>query len=325
MPTSNATAFWIDAPGRAGLRSEPLAPLRAGEVTVRTLYSGISRGTECLVWRGEVPVSEYERMRAPFQQGEFPGPVKYGYSSVGIVEEGDEALRGRAVFCLYPHQDVYRVPVQAVHPLPDEVPPARAVLAANLETAINGLWDARPRIGDRVTVIGAGVVGLLTAMLADGIAGCSVELVDTDRSRDAIADAVGLRCIAPGAARRDADLVIHASGSPAGLATAIDLAGFEATVLELSWYGNRDIAVPLGAAFHSRRLVLRSSQVGTLPAGQRARWTHSRRLALALSLLRDPRFDRLIGGDHPFAALPALIERLARAPAGALCERIDYP
>ena len=325
MSSRDATAFWIEGPGRAALHTGPLSPPAAGEVTVRALYSGISRGTECLVWRGEVPASEYQRMRAPFQLGDFPGPVKYGYSNVGIVEEGDAALRGHTVFCLYPHQDVYRVPAQAVHPLPAGLPPARAVLAANLETAINGLWDAAPRLGDRVAVVGAGVVGMLVAALVAGLHGCTIELVDVDRSRDPVARRLGVDCVAPEAARPDADVVIHASGSPAGLVTALSLAGFEATVVEMSWYGSRTVAAPLGEAFHSRRLMLKSSQVATIAPAQRARWTATRRLALALALLREERFDALFTGEHDFATLPSLFARLATAPAGVLCERIRYP
>lgn len=148
--TTPAQACWTVAPGHADIRDESLPPLGSEEVRVRTLHTGVSRGTEGLVFRGEVPASEAQRMRAPFQVGEFPGPVKYGYVNVGVVEAGPDALLGRTVFCLYPHQTVYQVPAQAVIPLPHGVPPARAVLAANLETAINALWDAAPRLGKSV-------------------------------------------------------------------------------------------------------------------------------------------------------------------------------
>ena len=179
MTASSAQACWLVEPGRAELRTETLPEPTADQVRVRTLHSGISRGTETLVFRGEVPASEFERMRAPFQAGDFPGPVKYGYSSVGIVEAGPAALLGRAVFCLFPHQTRYVVPADAVHVLPDGVPPARAVLAANLETAVNALWDAAPRVGDRIAVVGGGVVGLLVAWLAGRMPGCAVQVVDT--------------------------------------------------------------------------------------------------------------------------------------------------
>jgi threonine dehydrogenase-like Zn-dependent dehydrogenase len=295
------------------------------EVRVRTLHSGISRGTEMLVFRGEVPSSEFDRMRAPFQEGDFPGPVKYGYASVGVVEEGPDTLVGRPVFCLHPHQTQYVVPTDAVHPLPEGVPPARAVLTANMETAINALWDASPRIGDRIAVVGGGVVGLLVAWLAGRVPGCEVELVDLRPSRQVVAQALGVAFAEPRNATPEADLVVHASGSAEGLVTALKLAAFEATVIEMSWYGRREVALPLGEAFHARRLSLRSSQVGHVATAQRARWSHRRRLGLALSLLRDPVLDLLITDNAPFDELPDVMARLSAGSPDTLCQRIDYP
>jgi len=329
-PGSDATlaalACWLVAPGHAELREEPVPPGGPDVVLVRTLHSGISRGTESRVFRGEVPVSEYARMRAPFQAGSFPAPVKYGYSNVGLVEQGPPEMLGKPVFCLFPHQSLYRVPVQAVHLLPEDVPPARAVLAANMETAVNALWDAGPRIGDRIAVVGGGVLGLLVAYLASRIAGCTVQLVDTQAARQEVANALGAQFALPGAACCDADLVIHASGHSAGLATALRLAGMEATVLELSWYGDRPVTLALGEAFHTRRLVLRSSQVGQVANAQRGRWDHRRRLALALGLLADSRLDILVNASTPFAQLPSALARLASTgPDATLCCRVDYP
>ncbi len=320
----NSSAFWIAEPGRGEIRPEPVRPPAAGEVQVRALYSGISRGTESLVFAGRVPATEYERMRAPFQAGAFPAPLKYGYASVGIVEAGPPELRHRAVFVLHPHQTRYVVPVEWAHPLPDAVPPGRAVLAANLETAINGLWDAQPQVGDRVAVIGAGTVGCLVAWLAARIPGCSVELIDINPRRAAIANALGVVFAGPSSATADADVVIHASGSPDGLNLALRLAGFEATVVELSWYGDQPVAVPLGEAFHVRRLTLKSSQVGTIADSQRARWTTRRRMQLALALLADPALDALITGESDFAALPEVMASLAAEPGDTLCHRIRY-
>ncbi|VTU39340.1 Putative L-galactonate oxidoreductase [Variovorax sp. PBS-H4] len=317
-------ACWVEAPGRAGLRQATLATPGPGDVLVRALHSGISRGTELLVFRGEVPESEHERMRAPFQEGSFPAPLKYGYASVGVVEQGPQALLGRTVFCLYPHQTRYVVPAEAVHPLPEGLPPARAVLAANMETAVNALWDAAPRVGDRISVVGAGVVGLLAAWLAGRMPGCEVEVVDTNPERRAVAERLGVDFASPQHARPDADLVIHASGNAEGLATALRLAAFEATVLEMSWYGRQAVTLPLGEAFHSRRLTLRSSQVGHVSLPQRARWSHGRRLALALALLRDPALDALLTDAAPFEELPAVLQRLAAGAPQTLCHRIDY-
>jgi threonine dehydrogenase-like Zn-dependent dehydrogenase len=324
MAGDAARAFWVAEPGRGEIRAETLRAPQAGEVLVRTLYSGISRGTEALVFAGAVPRSEFARMRAPFQSGEFPAPVKYGYCNVGIVEHGPAELAGRNVFCLYPHQTRYVVAAAAVHALPDGLPPARAVLAANLETAVNGLWDAAPRIGDRVAVVGAGTVGCLVAWLAARSSCGDIQLVDVDERKRDIAQRLGVEFALPEDAAREADVVVHASGSAAGLATALELAAFEATVLEMSWYGDRRPAIPLGEAFHSRRLTLKSSQVGAIAAAQRARWSTRRRMQLVLRLLRDPALDVLISAESGFDDLPEVLPRLASASAYTLCHRIKY-
>jgi NADPH:quinone reductase-like Zn-dependent oxidoreductase len=320
-----AQAFWVRSPGSAGIQPEALAPLTPGEVQVRTLFSGISRGTESLVFSGSVPQSQYEAMRAPFQSGDFPGPVKYGYISVGVIEEGPADRIGEQVFCLFPHQDRYRVPASAALPLPADLPPARAVLAANMETAINALWDAAPMVGDRIVIIGAGVLGFLTAWLCRQIPGAGITLVDVNPARRDIADAWGLAFALQADAESGADLVIHASGNPAGLEQALNAAGPEGTIVELSWYGDRRVTLPLGEAFHSRRLMLKSSQVGRVPPHRSARWSFRRRLMLALDLLRDERLDRLITGESPFDELPAVMEKLATHPGDSLCHRIRYP
>jgi len=319
-----ARAFWVAAPGQGEIRSETLPARSEGDVVVRALYSGISRGTEALVFGGRVPPSEWGRMRAPFQAGEFPAPVKYGYASVGRVEQGPRALTGRTVFVLHPHQTRFIVPADAVHVLPDGIPPARAVLAANLETALNGVWDARPHVGDRISVIGGGTVGCLAAWLASRIPGCEVELVDINPRRAAIASALGVPFATPATAARDADLVIHASGAPAGLELALEVAGVEATIVELSWFGDQAVPLPLGGAFHARRLTIASSQVGRVAAAQRARWDTPRRMQLALRLLADPALDVLISGESAFETLPAVMAQLAESPGDALCHRIRY-
>ena len=324
MAGEDARSFWIAEPNRGEIRAETLPRAAADEAVVRTLYSGISRGTETLVFAGAVPPSEHERMRAPFQAGAFPAPVKYGYSSVGIVESGPATLVGRHVFCLYPHQTRYVVPAAALHELPAGVPPARAVLAANLETAINGLWDASPRAGDRIAVVGAGTVGCLVAWLAARTPGAEVQLIDVDLRKRAVAAELGVAFALAADAASDADLVVHTSGTEAGLGLALGLAGFEATVLELSWYGARRPAVALGEAFHSRRLTLKSSQVGTVAAPQRARWTGARRMRLALRLLVDAKLDALISGESAFDELPRVLARLAGPSEYTLCHRIRY-
>jgi threonine dehydrogenase-like Zn-dependent dehydrogenase len=305
-----------------------LGPRGADEVLVRALYSGISRGTEALVYRGEVPASQARAMRAPFQEGDFPGPVKYGYSNVGEVLEAPDGmmadLGGKQVFCLFPHQDLYTAPASAVTPLPPDLPGGRAVLAANMETAVNAVWDAAPMAGDTIVVIGGGVVGLLVAFLCARTPGARVTVVDPDRSRAPVAEGLGFAFAERAPAGAEADLVVHASGRPEGLAAALEIAGVEATIVELSWYGTRAVPLLLGEAFHSRRLTLRSSQVGRIPPARAPRWTHHRRMALALELLRDPRLDLLVTGESRFDELPAVMDRLARDAAGVLCHRIRY-
>lgn len=325
MTATPTQAFWIVGPGAGEIRDESLPAPGPGEVLVRTLFTAISRGTEGLVFQGEVPASEFERMRAPFQVGDFGFPLKYGYSNVGIVEAGEPAWLGRRVFCLHPHQHRYVVPAAAVMALPDDVPSGRAVLAANMETALNAVWDGNPGPGDRIAVVGAGVVGSLVAWLCAGIPGTLVELIDIDPARAGLARTLGCSFSRPERASGDCDLVFHASGQAAGLRTALHLAGQEASVIELSWYGTRAVELPLGEVFHARRLTLRSSQVGNLPPARLPRWNHRRRLELALSLLADGRLDSLISGESVFDELPQTLARLAADPAGALCHRIRFP
>lgn len=322
--SDRARAFWTVAPGRGELREETLAAPGPDDVVVETLYSGISRGTESTVFHGRVPSEEYQRMRAPFQAGEFPGPVKYGYASVGRVVHGPTTLHGRTVFALYPHQTHYVVPARAVHVVPSAVPAGRAVLAANMETALNAVWDAAVAPGDRVTVVGGGTVGCLVAWLAGRIAACEVELVDVVEGRAATAVALGVAFATPSRAATNRDVVLHASGSSAGLDTALAVAGFESTVVELSWYGDRDVHAALGKAFHVQRLTLKSSQVGHLPADRRGRWTHTRRLATALALLADSALDVLISGESHFDDLPALMPQVTADEGGTLCHRVRY-
>ena len=322
--TRDTRAFWLRSPGEGELRPVTLPEVGPDDVFVRTCYSGISRGTETLVFQGGVPASQYAAMRAPFQEGDFPGPVKYGYLNVGVVERGPDALVGRTVFCLYPHQSEYVVPASAVTPVPDEVPPSRAVLAGTVETAVNALWDAAPLVGDRVTVIGAGMVGCCFAALLGRFPGVRVQLVDVDPGRAWVAEALGVGFALPGDAAEGRDLVIHASATAAGLQRSLDLLAPEGTVIELSWYGDRPVNLSLGGSFHAGRLSIRSSQVGTVSPARRASRTFADRLALALDLLRDPAFDALITGESRFEELPDVLGRLAAGTLPALCHLITY-
>jgi NADPH:quinone reductase-like Zn-dependent oxidoreductase len=319
-----ARAFWLRSPGTGEIRPAALPGPGAGEVLVRALYSGVSRGTETLVFGGGVPASQYAAMRAPFQEGEFPAPVKYGYLSVGIVEEGPPALRGRTVFCLYPHQTRYVVPATAVTPVPDAVPAGRAVLAGTMETAVNALWDAAPLVGDRIAVVGGGMVGCCVAGLLARFPGVRAQLVDTDPARRSVAAALGVGFSDPERAAGECDLVVHASATEEGLTRSLELLAPEGMIIELSWYGDRRVSVPLGEHFHSRRLVVRGSQVGSISPARRARRGFADRLALALELLADPAYDVLITGESQFEELPQVMPLLASGELPALCHRIVY-
>jgi NADPH:quinone reductase-like Zn-dependent oxidoreductase len=320
----DAHAFWLRAPGCGEIRPVTLPQPGRDEVMVRTVWSAISRGTETLVFRGDVPPGQYAAMRAPYQEGDFPGPVKYGYLNVGVVEQGPPELRGRTVFCLYPHQTAYVVPAGAVTVVPEGVPPARAVLAGTVETAVNALWDARPLLGDRVTVVGAGMVGCCVARLLSRFPALQVALVDVDAGRADVAAALGVDFALPADAADGRDLVVHASATSAGLQRSLELLAPEGTVIELSWYGDREVRLSLGGAFHAGRLRIRASQVSTLSPARRGRRTTADRLALALDLLRDPGFDALLSGQSSFNELPDVMARLVAGSLSALCHTITY-
>lgn len=325
MPESTtARQFWVQRPGEGRIVTATLPAKRDDQVLIRALYSGISLGTETLVFRGEVPPSQSEAMRAPFQEGNFPAPVKYGYASVGEVIDGPDSLEGVAVFCLYPHQDYYCVQEADITPLPEGLPPSRAVLAANMETAVNAVWDSRPTVGDEVVVIGAGVVGLFSAWLCQQVPGTHVTVVDINPAKETVTEALGLTFVTELPSDTQADVVLHASGQPEGLVSALTVAGLEATVVDLSWYGDRPVKLPLGEDFHSRRLTLRSSQVGHLHPERGPRWTRARRMSLALHLLLDSKLDALINSESPFEQLPSILATLSRDQTDTLCHRIVY-
>lgn len=324
---SMATSLWHVAPGRCELREERLRVPGEDEVQIRTFASGISRGTERLVHRGRVPESQHAAMRCPHQEGEFSFPLKYGYAAVGEVEQGPAEWVGRRVFVLHPHQTRFVTPIAMCARIPEAIPDRRAVLAANMETAVNVMWDAAPRLGERAMVIGAGVVGLLCAYLLARIPGVTVSVVDRDPARAALAKSFGAEFFAPDAAPGGQELIVHASASEAGLRLALDRAGFEGRILEASWFGDAEPVLPLGAGFHQKRLQLVSTQVGSVSPAMRGRRAYADRMALALSLLDDPRLDALVGPAVPFAELASSMTSLLDPPPGApqpLCPIILY-
>ena len=322
--TIKARALWYVALGEVELRDETIAPPGPDEVLVATSFSGVSRGTERLVMAGKVGEAEWERMRAPMQAGVFPYPVKYGYCATGIVEAGEKSLIGKSVFVLHPHQDRFVAPVAMVTLLPDGLSLRRATLAANMETALNALWDSGAGPADRIVVIGGGIVGLLVGYLAARLPGSDVTLVDLAAERATLAVSLGMSFAVPADCPADADVVFHTSASAPGLATAIGAAGFEATIVELSWYGDGAVSAPLGGAFHSRRLKLISSQVGHVSAGRRARWDYHRRLEAALSLLQDARLDALITQEIAFEDASADLPGLLAPGAPGLAPVVRY-
>jgi threonine dehydrogenase-like Zn-dependent dehydrogenase len=318
-----ARALWYVKPGVAELRQAPLPPPSPGEVTVEATYSAISRGTERLVFTGAVAESEWERMRAPMQEGAFPFPVKYGYCAVGKVVAGPKALLGETVFALHPHQDVFNVAADRVVAVPKGVPAKRATLAANLETALNAIWDSGASAGDRIVIVGAGIVGLCVAAVATRLPGADVSVIDVAAQRRPIVEALGAK-FATALERDDADVVVHTSASAAGLDTAIRCAGFEATIVELSWYGDKQVTVGLGGAFHARRLRLISSQVGQVSPSRRSRWTYRRRLEAALRLADFSALDRLVVDEIAFADAPKALARIFAPDATSLAPVLKY-
>ncbi|MTI00008.1 zinc-binding alcohol dehydrogenase [Roseibium sp. RKSG952] len=325
MLSITAKALWYTGVRQAEIRNEAIARPDCGEkALVRTRASAISRGTERLVFNGKVPAGEWARMKAPFQGGDFPFPVKYGYANVGVVDAGPEPLVGVRVFCLYPHQSAFVVSSDSLVPIPDGVSDDRAVLAANMETALNALWDGNPSPGDHICVVGGGLVGLLTAYLCCQIPGTRVTLVDVNPARRGIADRLGAQFALPGDVPGNQDLVFHASATADGLATALQVAGNDTGIVELSWYGDASVPVQLGAEFHSRRLRLISSQVGTIRPDRQSRWTFRRRIETAMSLLNAKSLDCLITHHIDFTELPARLSGLFDPAADVIAAVVNY-
>ena len=319
-------ALWYVGPGQAELREETVAAPQSGEAQVRSLFGAISRGTERLVHAGRVPASEYGRMRAPLMSGAFPFPVKYGYATVGRVEAGPAELRGRVVFSLHPHQSLFTLPADAVFPLPEGVTPSVPCSPPIWKPRSMRSGTARPARPIASPSWAAGWLACWWHICAPGCRRAQVTVVDVAPTRAELAHAIGARFAAPDEAPADCDLVFHASGTAAGLATALRLAGEEATIVELSWYGSGDIAVPFGEAFHSRRLRLISSQVGKVAPSHRARWTHGRRLAAALALLDAPVLDVLLRArGRRSKTCRRSCRRSSRPSPAAVCPLIRYP
>jgi len=297
--SNDARALWFTTPGKAVLRSDKIGPPVGDEIcTVRSLYSAVSEGSERLVLAGKVPPDLHQSMRVPYMAGDFSFPIKYGYSLVGVVDRGAAHLVGAVVHLMHPHQDICCVDSADVFPVPEGIPPRRAVLASNLETAVTAIWDARPALGERVLVVGFGCIGALIAQVLRGMPGIDLHIVERDEARSHLARNLGY-ATAASAGEEQFDLAFHASGSAAGLQVAIDCVGMEGRIVEVSWYGTAETPLRLGGTFHSQRKIIIASQVSHLPSFQTPRWDRIRRKQLVFSLLRDPAFDRLL--DEPIS------------------------
>lgn len=323
-PNVQCQALWYVEESRAELRPSNVPEPKAGEVLVKAHFSGISRGTERLVFNGRIPRSEHTRMRCPYQEGAFPFPVKYGYALAGEIVDGPAEALGQRVFTLHPHQELACFARSHLHEIPEDVPLRRAVLAANTETAVNVLWDASPSPGERILVVGGGVLGLLVAGLAAQTGENEVAVVDIKPARVDVARALGLAFADPESAPRNQDVVIHTSATEAGLRTALQCAAPEGRIIEASWYGDREVSLPLGEAFHSQRLRLISSQVGAIPLSHREEWTPKQRMRKALNHLRDETLDVLITEEIEFSNVPAALPQVLAHDSPGLMTAIRY-
>jgi 2-desacetyl-2-hydroxyethyl bacteriochlorophyllide A dehydrogenase len=331
---SVAAAVWFPRARVVELRTETLPEPGPDEVRVRAVLSAISQGTEMLVYRGEVDAGL--ALDLPTLAGGYGFPLKYGYASVGRAVAVGRDVRavseGDLVFALHPHQDEYVLSESLVRHLPDRTTPEQGVFVANLETAINVVLDAKPRLGEVVAVFGQGVVGLLITQLLRR-SGARVVAVEPSALRRSFAERCGaelaitpqdgtvLRRLTRG---RGADLAIDASGSPSALQEAIDSVALEGTVVVCSWYGEKPVPLDLGGLFHRRRVRLVSSQVGRIDPSLAPRWDRERRLELATSLLGELVLADLITHRIPFARAADAYALLDGGDAETVQVVLDY-
>lgn len=312
----------------ASLKSCPLPPFNSQSVRIKTLYSGISRGTESLVFNGLIPESEWQTMRCPHQSGAFSFPISYGYSVVGkVIETGPEITKmfpGDIVFVLHPHQEQIVAQGDMVRPVPEEIPAMRAVLAANMETALNGVWDGGVDVHHKVSVIGGGVVGLLTAYLANKVTEATVSVIDINPNKQEIAEKLGLRFATPDDAPAEQDIIFNTSSSETGLQCGLDHLAFEGSLIEMSWYGDKPVQLSLGGRFHSQRLKIISSQVGHVSPSKRTTHGYEGRMAEVMQWLADPLLDHLLEEEIAFKALPDVLPEIFSKESDILCQVVRY-
>ncbi|MEM9277847.1 MAG: zinc-binding alcohol dehydrogenase [Pseudomonadota bacterium] len=329
---SRAGRLSYSAPYKAAIETVQIPEIKAENVLLKTLFSGISRGTESLVYAGKVPESEWKRMRCPFMSGSFAFPVTYGYACVceviGLGEKTSGLKPGDRVFVLHPHQDIFSVPESSCNLLPPSIPTSRAVLSANMETALNAVWDAEISGNPFCAIIGAGVVGLITAHAVRKVAGLDPVIFDLKPEKERHATEMGFRFINSSGIDKteiqDFELIFHTSASAGGLQSAIDMAAFEAKIIEMSWYGENPVSLNLGGAFHSKRLKILSSQVGTIASAKRNKLDYAGRMQQAITLLDDPRLDTLLGSAIDFHDLPNHLHDIFSPQSDVLCQVIEY-
>jgi 2-desacetyl-2-hydroxyethyl bacteriochlorophyllide A dehydrogenase len=330
-------AVWFGGPQRVEIRQEPGAPVGPDDVRVRSRVSGLSAGSELLVYRGDA--ASDLRPDLPTVSGDFGFPIKFAYASVGhVIEVGSRVARlavDDLVFVHHPHQTEFVVPADAPIRLPEGLPPDVGVFAANLETAVTVVLDANPRLGEAVLVSGQGVVGLLITMLLRRVGATPIVTVDLHERRRAASSAAGadhvlsvdvdlVDTVLDLTDGRGVDVAIEASGNPAALQACIDAAGFAGTVVVASWYGTRDVSLNLGGRFHRRRQRIVSSQVSTLDPALAPRWDRARRSSVVSGLLQELPLEPLITHRFPLDRAAAAYELLDRDPGECVQVVLDY-
>ena len=323
-----------------GFREEEVGIPQANEILVETLYTGISHGTEMLVYRGEVaPGLELDPSLKTFK-GCFGFPIKYGYSNVGrIIELGSRVSglrKGDIVFAHNPHETIYTISENQAMKLPEAVLPSWGIFIASVETAINCVWDANIHLGESVVIFGQGIIGLLITQLMRISGAGRIFTVDKLEKRRNISQKLGADfAFDPNKANLPsviteltdgigADVIIEASGSPDALDSALKLAAFQGTVVVVSWYGTKPVTLNLGEDFHRERVKIKSSQVSFVDPSLTPRWNIGRRMALALKILPQLNLKELISHIYPFEEAPSAYDKIDKNPEEVLQVILRY-
>lgn len=324
MKKLSAESFWIRKKNNSFIKKHSISIPQNNEVLVKTIYSGISYGTEKIVYSGNVPKSQRSLMRCPYQEGEFGSNVKYGYMNVGKVMNGPSKLVNRYVYTLYPHQTQYVLPLEELTFIPKLIPIKRCLLTANMETAINAMWDTLPTCGDKILIIGAGIVGFLMAYILMTIIGIEILLIDTDKEKSKIAKIFGIKFSCSIPKSYNANIIYECSGNPSVIDILSSHVNDETVICIMSWYGNSVSNINFGNEFFSKRTKILFSQVAKVSHNRDKYWNNKKRKDLAISLLNDDKLDNLIEKDMiSFHDLPEFFSNTARHNK-FFCKVIDY-